>query len=636
MTQKIKTPQGEFAPENMDGVMLLFRWARYLEKNLAEEKYDEAQKNIIIAGIGWPTLEVSPELIQAAIQYWMEKKLNPEAIGYSLPEGDLEAREIMARALKTSYNDMIDIDPNHLVFTVGGAEGIRLALEAIDKLNPQGKILTPNPYYTRYNHLNNLYSVDCMHEKKYRLTARALQKSIRRAKEENIELSAFLFCDPNNPTGNCIGRDEFEQIAEVLRTDLPNVPIIIDEAYAEMAFNKKHVSLLEVAPDLIHRMILLRSGTKGLSVAGLRFAVACVFDTKIREEMITILGGPSAVDHQLIYAKAMEAFVNLPEERERIVNFYRPKVEYVVNRLRNMGIAMPDPDYFPDGAFYVMTDLSDLFDTPLPESVKSIIEKSDEQNTITSDIDIAYSLLLKDYLMLSPLSIQGVSDDLGYLRITCSAPEDQLKELLDRLEIRLQKAYAYHVEQCQLYRNWFNEQFDQEIAQKIFSLIDRILDVRTGAGSPSHYLRLVNSALRKMHDMTMLDIKSPDELLKPLIDVHQQQLHAIWVDVQNAVCQNSRQAKAAKVLQDAFHLYESKRENSSEKDLQTHRKKYFAKKAELKANELENTKLKRELKQCEMKLWQFPSSLWCRRDSEEKFNEVRELLHSHSEPTIKC
>lgn len=158
-----------------------------------------------------------------------------------------------------------------------------------------------------------------------------------------------------------LGEKELKKIAKVLRA-YPELTIILDEAYAEMVLDgTQHVSLLKVAPDLKKRIILMRSATKGLSAAGERMAVTMAFNNQLMNSILqhsirTYGHAPRSL--QIAYAETMKNFND--EDRIKLNNFYREKVDYVKKRLADMGAAMPDPEYQVTSTFYILGDLSEL------------------------------------------------------------------------------------------------------------------------------------------------------------------------------------------------------------------------------------------------------------------------------------
>jgi aspartate/methionine/tyrosine aminotransferase len=301
------TPEGQAAGK-MDKIMLLAMWANHLRKAKATEE----REVIIAAGMGRPTYPLNAHTREFLANFWSTH--SGEAIGYGHPQGDIEARRLMASAMSSWYAN--PINDNNILFTVGGAGSLKsifAALKTIHADTPNFRVITPFPYYTLYadNGLK-LHPIDVMQNTGYRLTAESLRKSLESAhqlaKTDRGEPRAFLLCDPSNPLGTVLGREELEKIAIVLR-EYPKLNIILDEAYAEMVLDgEKHVSLLTVAPDLKDRIIIMRSATKGLSAAGERMAITMAFDDKI---MSTILKNSiSTYGHaprslQIAYAETM-------------------------------------------------------------------------------------------------------------------------------------------------------------------------------------------------------------------------------------------------------------------------------------------------------------------------------------------
>lgn len=435
----MKTPEG-YSADNIEKVMLFSMWGEHLKSQCSESCLKEHP--LITASIGKPTMPMHPEICKSMKKYWTQSSERSDAaITYGHPQGDLDARQKMAQALSRWYET--EIKASNILYTVGGAAAIHVIFEtlrSIFKNHPNFRILTPNPYYSLYaNNHNHLHCIPVMDNVGYQLTADVLEKSLDEAHKlaalDKCEPKVLLLCEPNNPLGTVLGKNEATKIASILR-QYPELIIVLDEAYAEMQLDgKKHLSLLTIAPDLKNRMIILRSATKALSAAGERMAILMAFDpalmTRLLEKNI-LLYGHAPRSAQAAYAAAMLKFN--ANDRQKIVDFYKPRVDYVARRLLEMGAAMPNPLYEVKATFYVLANLEDLFHADLSESCKTILEK---KGKITSDEDLAYSLLFEDLIMIAPLSYFGVPKEKGYMRITCSDDLNTLKNLMDRIEKRL-------------------------------------------------------------------------------------------------------------------------------------------------------------------------------------------------------
>lgn len=444
------TPEGHSASK-IEKVMLLSLWAN----TVAEEKklQDLDNKKMIFAGLGKPTYPINSHTVASYLSYWqrideLAKKwrFNPEnnpenaAIDYGDPRGDKTPREVMAKMMSAWYES--EIKPEHILFTVGGIGGLRAIFDTFNSHYeevPGYRIITPFPHYSVYsnNPSHQLHPIHVMDYPGYKLTAKAMQESIEEAyllaETDHGWPKAILICNPSNPLGTIIDEVELVKIADVLR-NYPELHIIFDEAYAEMSF--QHMpSFLRIAPDLKKRTVILRSATKALSAAGERMALLLLFDDILMNELLNkninyFIHAPRSA--QIAYAETMEKFDDV--EQLNLATFYKKKVEYVTTRLQAMGAEMPDPIYKVEATFYVLGDVSDLFGLELPHESLRVLQKT---GPVTTDEELAYYLLFTDALMVAPLSYFGLPKDSGFIRITCSGAEQELQDMMDRLEQRL-------------------------------------------------------------------------------------------------------------------------------------------------------------------------------------------------------
>lgn len=481
------TPKGERAGK-MDRVMLLYMWAQQLiEEN--KKSHSDPTRDIIIAGIGRPTFPINPFATKSAEQYWAnmwskaqearhiltgesvgvktsrdEVAAMGAVIGYGDPSGDQDPRITMAAALSKWYSikgTTLDIKPDDLLFTPGGAAALYIIFKILNERNPGGRILTPVPYYSLYagsEGQNNLHAIPVMDQPGYALSAECVRKSILSAqalsRKDGFPISALLLCDPNNPLGTIIDEKELRKIGNVLKEfSTLNFPIILDEAYAELRHDgQKHISLLSIAPELKHRIIFIRSATKALSAAGERMAVVTAFDRSFKnallQKSISIFGhAPRSL--QYAFAEAMSKLNEI--ELKTITKYYVGAVNEVKNGLEKIGIAMPDRLYEVGGAFYVAGDFSELFGLDMPLAAKntfavwqydgkklsrSLNKSNNKLGKVRTDEDIAYYLLHKDGMMFAPFSYFGASPKKGFVRITCCGGDNEIIEMLERLESR--------------------------------------------------------------------------------------------------------------------------------------------------------------------------------------------------------
>jgi cystathionine beta-lyase len=83
----------------------------------------------------------------------------------------------------------------------------------------------------------------------------------------------MLLCNPHNPTGRVLGREELEALAAIaIDRDLV---VVVDEIHADLVFSgRPHLPLASLGPEIAARTITLNSASKAFNIAGLRCSVA--------------------------------------------------------------------------------------------------------------------------------------------------------------------------------------------------------------------------------------------------------------------------------------------------------------------------------------------------------------------------
>jgi len=489
----VKYPDGSISTAT-DEIIILSLWAKYMMQK---------GKEIMFAGMGHPSYPLNQDICASALNYWYSQCLQNNISINLLPknkklicndinklylsparpntlaqqaknaeaykEKALQARTIMAAGLNKWYGldnkdaNMVKIKPENIIFTLGGSAMLHMLFNVMNKLRPSGNIITPFPHYTLYfgpGNLNKLIAIDTLSNKGFHLPAGAIRAAVLKAHSENKPINAILICNPNNPLGNMMRPEDWQEILDVL--DEEQCLLIIDEAYAELSYRSNRPSLLEFLAqkidshdgsssvrqtalnhykNLLKKIIIIRSATKGFSASGERMAIGIIFNKNLH----TILNmenekmGPLPVFLQKAYAMAMynldPTVVN--SELKLLQSYYLTQVRYVEEKLKKLNIMHPNAIEGVEGGFYVLVNLSKLINTKISEIIilnqmKQIgLELKD--GMLTSDKDIAYYILFKAGVMITPLSFFGANPTQGYLRITCAMGKKKLDNLLDIL-----------------------------------------------------------------------------------------------------------------------------------------------------------------------------------------------------------
>lgn len=388
----------------------------------------KSEDSVIIAAIGRPTAPVYPPLKKGVEQYWKNIPMD-SAIEYGELQGEKEYRIKIAKALSTWYK--VDFEQEHILFTVGGRMGLSAISYAIRTIMPNTKVVAALPVYPDYKGLYEakdkptMVYVDTLEDAK--LTSEHIKNALKHLDPK--EIGAFIFCDPNNPMGYCVGTDEWQKISHLLEI-YPNAMIVLDEAYAELVFDGLHVSLLSVSPHLKNRIILLRSATKGFSASGERMAIVATWNDaymeKLREyHFVHVIHAPKS--GQYAYSHAMACLEK--NDLTQLAKYYEPEVRFVENLLKELNFLHNKTPV--EATFYVIADFKEFLGKKISTKTASIYPNKKEY--IEDDVDIAFHLLAEYGLGIMPLSLFEADAKRGLLRITCSFTPEEQKAVSDKL-----------------------------------------------------------------------------------------------------------------------------------------------------------------------------------------------------------
>jgi histidinol-phosphate aminotransferase len=156
------------------------------------------------------------------------------------------------------------ISPKNLVIGSGSTELIRLIATAY--LEPDALVVIPQPTYGEYEIACQLAEAKIMKqpvlkEPDFHLNTDDFIKLLKKHRPK-----AIFLCNPNNPTGQYVPKEEVIKIM----SNSPESLIVLDEAY--IAFTEDSWSSLNLIDG--GNLVILRSMTKDYSLSGLRLGYA--------------------------------------------------------------------------------------------------------------------------------------------------------------------------------------------------------------------------------------------------------------------------------------------------------------------------------------------------------------------------
>jgi len=294
---------------------------------------------------GFPDFEAPPAMKAAACRA-IEADVNQYAVTWGSPS----LRAAVA-ARTTAYNGIPTDAERHVTVCCGATEAMISTLLAV--LDPGDEVIVFEPFYENYR-------PDC-------ILSGAVPRMVRLhapdwTLDEGQLAAAFgpktravIVNTPHNPTGKVFARDELAAIARLCVEH--DVLAVTDEIYEYILYDgAEHVSLATL-PGMAERTITISGLSKTWSATGWRIGW-CVAPDEITgairkvHDFLTV-GAPAPLQEA-----AAEALAFGGEYFERLAQDYRTRRELLVGVLRETGFEV----YVPRGAYYVMTDVSELTD----------------------------------------------------------------------------------------------------------------------------------------------------------------------------------------------------------------------------------------------------------------------------------
>jgi aspartate aminotransferase len=319
------------------------------------KKSAETGKDFILFQRGEIGFSTPQYIIDAMIE-----SLNKGMTKYPISGGHIKLKNAIIQKLNT-FNNIQDLQPENIIVTHGGQEGLQLAFKLFEGKKAVGFapvwscVLENFVPYARTDFkqipLENDFSIN------YSLL------------ESEIKDAAFLYLNtPHNPTGKIFSKEEIQKVINICRKY--NTFIISDEAYERITFDgKNHFSPMQLDYENI---ISVYTFSKTYAMTGWRLGYLVSRNKKLTN--IIKLGDYTQTAGVPTYTQfaGAEALTNSVKEKESFDGFMK---EFSLRRnalyegLNSIeGVKLPAK---PEGAFYIFPDFSEL----VPKNINPSVSK---------------------------------------------------------------------------------------------------------------------------------------------------------------------------------------------------------------------------------------------------------------------
>ena len=382
----------------------MINYENFLNKKLVDVKPSgirkffaiaEEMENVISLGVGEPDFLTPWHIRQQGIDF-----LEKGSTRYTANAGLMELREEISRYYARKY--LIKYSPkDEILVTVGGSEGIDMAIRAI--VESGDEVLVVEPSFVCYKPIVEVSGgvaipLTTYAEDEFKLTAENLKKAI------TPKTKVLVFPYPNNPTGATMNEAELKEIARVVIDN--DLFVISDEIYSELTYTTEgHTSIASIL-GMQERTIVINGFSKSYSMTGWRLGYALgpamIIEQMTKLHQFAIMSAPTNSQYA-----AIDALRNGDADISKMVMDYDMRRRFTVDAFNKIGLTC----FEPKGAFYVFP------------CIKSTGLPSDE---------FCERLIREKHVAVVPGSAFGECGE-GYIRASYCYSINNIKEAVNRI-----------------------------------------------------------------------------------------------------------------------------------------------------------------------------------------------------------
>ena len=172
---------------------------------------------------------------------------------------------------KLERENALDYQANEIVVTNGAKAAIFTAFSAT--IEAGDEVIIPAPYWVSYPDMviaceGTPVIATCTEDEGFKLTPERLRSVLTQ------KTRWLIINSPSNPTGASYNYDDYVALSEVL-AEYPNVLIMTDDIYEHIRFDDRaNIHLLNAAPQLKARTLLINGVSKTYAMTGWRIGFA--------------------------------------------------------------------------------------------------------------------------------------------------------------------------------------------------------------------------------------------------------------------------------------------------------------------------------------------------------------------------
>jgi aspartate aminotransferase len=360
-------------------------------------------RDIVSLSVGEPDFPVFPHVAQA-----VEDALRKGYTKYTPSSGIAELREAISDWMEAEVGQRYAVA--QIICTAGAKQALYNACQAL--LDDGDEAVIPNPYWVSYPDIVRLAG------------ARPVEMMARAEDEWHPDPDALarvvtprtkvvMLGSPSNPTGAVWSKETMKGIARLLEKH-PQITVLSDDIYHRLVYGGARAwNILEVAPQLRDRTVLVNGCSKAYAMTGLRLGWACG-PQEIIAAMNKVQDSSTSNPNSLTQYAAVAALRGPQDGVEAMRAQFERRRDLMVELVR----AIPRVRCGrAEGAFYVFCDVSAYL------------------GRVPDDVKLSQVLLEEHGVAVVPGSAFGQP---GYLRLSFATSDPMIRAGVERMSRGLQ------------------------------------------------------------------------------------------------------------------------------------------------------------------------------------------------------
>lgn len=308
-------------------------------------------KPVISFSLGEPDFNSPESASKAAIE-----AINRGESHYTLNSGIIELRKEVCNYYKKRFG--LKYTPDEVLIGPGAKLLVYEALQML--VDPGDEVLLFSPAWVSYFEQIHLAGGKDVIVDTIKTDFIPTKKAIEAVLSDKTV--GMIINSPSNPSGAIYNEETLKMITDVAREK--DLWIIFDEIYERLVYAPaKHVNILNIAPDLRDKVIIINGASKTYAMTGWRIGYALAPKPLIAK-MNTLQTQLSSNASSIAQWAALGAIKGADSDVEKMRKAFEERRNVILELVRNMPyVKVKDPE----GTFFIFLDVRE---TPIPDDIQ--------------------------------------------------------------------------------------------------------------------------------------------------------------------------------------------------------------------------------------------------------------------------